>query len=237
MNHSLAAVASRIQERNNALTSELATLDLLRARLSLAEIDLASAEAESTDARVRVLNAVRARHGTEIGVVRATDDARRVAVEIDVLRAEIERWAGRSRDLESRFRSGHGAPAYAEHETRAYLYATMLGDALESAKRRRRDREGRLGRLRERTAGHTREADEIRLERDRISIGFAELDRREEEDDEETMALGMQIKSVLAKVRIAASRVTACFSCIIVSALMTSEDFDPDCRLNPRTES
>jgi hypothetical protein len=43
--------------------------------------------------------------------------------------------------------------------------------------------------------------EEMRNEHERISRGFAELDRREEEDNEMTMALDMKIKSVLTKVR------------------------------------
>jgi hypothetical protein len=43
--------------------------------------------------------------------------------------------------------------------------------------------------------------EEMQNEREHISRGFAELDRREEEDNEMTMALDMQIKYVLAKVR------------------------------------
>jgi hypothetical protein len=79
-----------------------------------------------------------------------------------------------------------------------------------------------------------REVDEMRLERERLTIGFEELDRREEEDDEETMALGMQIKSVLAKVRLRhpVYHHTACFSYIIVSALAKSEDFHPGWHLS-----
>jgi hypothetical protein len=200
MNHSLAAVASRIQERNNALSAELSTLEHLRARLARAESDLASDEAESSDVRARLLCAVRARHGTELDCLRVAEDARRTNGEIEVLRAEIRRASERSRELEARFEAEH-APAYAEHDVSTSLYTARLGGALESSRRRRRIREERLSDLRERTESQMREADEMRLERERISIGFAELDRREEEDDEETMALGMQIKSVLAKVR------------------------------------
>ena len=72
--------------------------------------------------------------------------------------------------------------------------------ALPLSERRRRTREGRLRILRETTNVQHREMEEMQNEHERISRGFAELDRREEEDDEMTMALDMQIKSVLAKV-------------------------------------
>ena len=69
------------------------------------------------------------------------------------------------------------------------------------AERGRRTREGRLQNLRETTNVQPREMEEMRNERKHILRGFAELDRREEEDNEMTMALDMQIKSVLVKVR------------------------------------
>ena len=68
------------------------------------------------------------------------------------------------------------------------------------AKRRHRTREGRLQNLRETTNIQRHEMEEMQNEGEHISRGFAELDRREEEDNEMTMALDMQFKSVLAKV-------------------------------------
>ena len=44
------------------------------------------------------------------------------------------------------------------------------------------------------------EASEMQTETERIREECCGMDRREEEDDEETVALNMQIKSVLAKV-------------------------------------
>ena len=69
------------------------------------------------------------------------------------------------------------------------------------AKRRHRTREGRLQNLRETANVQHREMEEMQNECEQISRGFSELDRREEEDNEMTMALDMQIKSVLTKVR------------------------------------
>ncbi|KAL3811044.1 hypothetical protein ACHAXA_004555 [Cyclostephanos tholiformis] len=200
MNHSLAAVASRIQERNNALTSELANLEELLSRLQRAESDLENEISMTTEVRIRLLSAVRSRHGTELDRHRASEDANRLDGEMIELRKDINRLRSRARDLELTF-ANVDAKVYAEHDVSTSLYKIMLERKLESAKRRRRLRAERLNCLKERTARHVRDMDEMRLERDRITMGFMELDRREEEDDEETMALGMQIKSVLAKVR------------------------------------
>jgi hypothetical protein len=200
MNHSLAAVASRIQERNNALASELSNLDELRSRLLKAESDLESEISMTTQARIRLLSAVRSRHGIELDRHRAHEDAHRIDAEMNELRKDIDRLHDMAHDLESKF-ANVDAKIYAEHDVSTSLHLLTFVKALESAKRTRFLRGERLNTLRERTACHLRDMDEMRLERERITMGFMELDRREEEDDEETMALGMQIKSVLAKVR------------------------------------
>ena len=200
MNHSLAAVASRIQERNNALSLELSNLEDLRSRLLKAETDLEYELSMTDQARMRLLSTVRARHGIELDRHRAYEDVRRLDAETIELRKGVDRLRDMARDLETKF-ANVDARVYAEHDVSTSLYSATFVEALESAKRSRRLRGERLDALKERTACHLRDMDEMRLERERITIGFVELDRREEEDDEETIALGMQIKSVLAKVR------------------------------------
>ena len=71
---------------------------------------------------------------------------------------------------------------------------------LVAAQRKKQRRETKLQSLKEQTERQTRESIEMRTECERIRDECMELDRREEEDDEETVALSMQIKSVLAKV-------------------------------------
>ena len=102
-------------------------------------------------------------------------------------------------DLETGYETEH-VTIYAKHDVSMMLYRRKVGGALSLAEGRRHTREGRLQNLRETTNVQHREMEEMQNECERILRGFAKLDRMEEEENEMTMALDMQIKSVLAKV-------------------------------------
>ena len=102
------------------------------------------------------------------------------------------------------------APIYAAHDLSTRLHSMRSEARLVAAQGRKRRREGRLRGLGDRTGRQRGEAGEMRTETDRIREERAEMDRREEEDDEETVALNMQIKSVLAKVRLSFAGICAC---------------------------
>ncbi|KAL7551648.1 hypothetical protein ACHAWF_018050 [Thalassiosira exigua] len=198
MNHSLAAVASRIQERNNALRSELSALELLQIQLAQAEEQLAEDERKSADARRDLLEAVRRRHGLELDRLRVADESRRADEEASALRTEAEVLRARASELARKF-DEEDAPTYARHDLSTKLHAMRSEAALVAAQRERRRREERLRDLRERAERQRADAAEARREEGRAREGCAEMERREEEDDEEAVALGMQIKGVLAK--------------------------------------
>ena len=216
-------MASRIQERNNTLCTELANLDVLRSQLTKAESDLIVNTAASTSARVKFLSTVQDRHTIELELLRTTvDDENKLKNEIDTLRTEIQQYQDQSQILENKFAQDY-LPMYSKHSVSTSLYLMECESKLASAQKKRKHREERLRTLREKTNQQRNVVDEMREERTRISRGFAELDRREEEDDEETMALGMQIKDLLAKV----SRV--CKSVCVCAVLC--------CQSNPSTVS
>lgn len=216
MNHSLAAVASRIQERNNTLCTELASLDVLRSQLTKAESDLVVNTTASTTARVQFLSTVQDRHSVELELLRTTvEEGTRVKNEIDTLRTEIQQCQESAQNLENKFAQDY-LPMYSKHSVSTALYLMECEHTLASAQKKRKQREERLCTLRTKTNQQRCMVEEMRLERTRISRGFAELDRREEEDDDETMALGMQIKDLLTKV----SAIGVCSSALLSSNLL-----------------
>ena len=200
MNHSLAAVASRIQERNNALRAELASLELLRSQHAQAEERLRAEERAFADARKALLTAVRARHAAELERRRDDDAARDLAAAAARLREDAAAGRARTADLAARFDRDH-APTYAAHDLSTALFARRAEARLVAAQSRKRRREERLLDLAERTARQRREAEEAQATAARVREEREALDRGEGEDDEETVALNMQIKSVLAQVR------------------------------------
>lgn len=200
MNHSLAAVASRIQERNNTLCTELANLDVLRSQLTKAESDLVVNTAASTSARVQFLLTVQDRHLVELELLRTTvEEGTNLKNGIDTLRTEIQQYQESAQNLENKFAQDY-LPMYSKHSVSTSLYLMECEHTLASAQTKRKQREEQLSTLRTKTNQQRNMVEEMREERTHISRGFAELDRREEEDDDETMALGMQIKDLLTKV-------------------------------------
>jgi len=199
MNHSLAAVASRIQERNNALCSELATLELLQPQCIQAEQCLKADEAASAKARRELLTSVRARHGLELERLNIEDESRKIDESVAEARKAAEVVRAETEELRRKF-DEEQAPVFAAHDLKSKLHTMRSESTLVAAQRKKARREERLRDLRERTERQSGEAKEHRLEAQSVREGCEEMDRREEEDDEETVALGMQIKSVLAKV-------------------------------------
>ena len=199
MNNSLAAVASRIQERNNALCSELATLDLLQTQHSQAEQTLKADERASTVVRKELLSAVRSRHGLELECLQIKNDSQSIDETIAQLQSSTKDIRTKTKELERKFDQEH-APIYAKHDLSTKLYSMQSEATLVAAQRKKQRRETKLQSLKEQTERQNRECIEMRTECERIRDECMELDRREEEDDEETVALSMQIKSVLAKV-------------------------------------
>ena len=199
MNNSLAAVASRIQERNNALCSELATLDLLQTQHSQAEQTLKADERASTEVRKELLSTVRSRHGLELECLQIKNDSQSIDETIAQLQSSTKDIRTKTNELERKFDQEH-APIYAKHDLSTKLYSMQSEATLVAAQRKKQRRETKLQSLKEQTERQTCESIEMRTECERIQDECMELDRREEEDDEETVALSMQIKSVLAKV-------------------------------------
>ena len=185
-------------------------MDVLRSQLTKAESDLVGNAAASNSARVQFLSTVQDRHSVELELLRTTaEEGTRLKDEIDTMREEIQRYQESARDLENEFARDY-LPVYSKHSASTSLYLMGCEGKLASAQKKRKQREGRLCTLRTKTNQQRCMVEEMREERTRISRGFAELDRREEEDDEETMALGMQIKDLLAKVRVCDRCVCVC---------------------------
>ena len=193
-------------------------MDVLRSQLKKAESDLVGNAAASTTARVQFLSTVRDRHSVELELLRTTvDEGTRLEDEIDAMRSEIRRYQESARDLENKFARDY-LPVYSKHIVSTSLYLVECESKLASAQKKRKQREDRLCALRTKTNQQRCMVEEMREERTRISRGFAELDRREEEDDEETMALGMQIKDLLAKVRVCDRCVCVCVCVVLCSS-------------------
>ena len=197
---SLAGVATRIQERNNALRMELATLELLRSQHDYAKQCLKADQQTSIELRKQLLTTVRSRNGLELECLRIKEESSKIDQSTSELKTNIDEIRKRTKKLQKKFDEEH-APVYAAHDLSIRLYSMQSESRLIRAQRKKQRREEKLRKLIEQTKCQREKANEIHAERERIRVECLEMDRREEEEDEETVALNMQIKSLLAKVR------------------------------------
>mmetsp|Transcript_19860 Transcript_19860/g.37365 ORF Transcript_19860/g.37365 Transcript_19860/m.37365 type:complete len:178 (+) Transcript_19860:1205-1738(+) len=167
MNHSLAAVASRIQERNNALRSELAALELLQIQHAQAKQCLKADERALAEVRKELLTAVRSRHGLELECIQIANESRKVDESISELKTNAAGIRSRIKDLERKFDEEH-APIYAKHDLSTKLHSMRSEACLVAAQRKKHRREEKLQGLMERTERQRGEASEMRTETDRI---------------------------------------------------------------------
>lgn len=200
MNHSLAAIAERIQGRNDALRSELITLDLLQSQLNNATQLLEVEELAHSSSRRELLASLQSAHEIELEALKLADAVRAIDdSSLASLREDATSMRDKTRALERLFDAEH-APVYARHDLSTKLYVAKIGSILDAARSRKRRREERLSSLAADVDRMRDDAEAMRNECERIIEKWKELDEREEEEDEEMVALGMQIKSVLAKV-------------------------------------
>ena len=196
---SLSSVANRIQERNNALLSEIAQLDLLQAQHEEATHQLTQEQHSSTNARKQLLSAVRSRHGLELECLRLKEESTSIDTTVSKLQSSINDIRNQTTQLQTKFGTTH-EPIYAQHDVSTKLYSMQSKSILLRAQKKIQHREDKLRHLAEETKRQAAEAEEMRAERERIRLEIGEMERREEDEDDEMGGLTMQIKQILAKV-------------------------------------
>lgn len=196
---SLQQVAQRIQERNNALASEQATLELLQDQLELAKKRLADDELATQKARKHLLTAMRSRHGVELDLLSKKEETAAIRSEAAGLQSSIESIRLQTNELRRKFEEEH-APLYAKHDVSTSLHAMRSESLLIKAQQKKQRREDKLHHLKSETERQRFETDRMREETERLRDEIEGFARREEEEDEEMVGLTMQIRQVLAKV-------------------------------------
>lgn len=197
---SLQQVAQRIQERNNALATEQATLELLQEELELAKKQLAADELATQTARKRLLTAVRSRHGVELDILSKKEETAQLINDTTTLHSSIDSIRLRTNELRTNFQKQH-APLYARHDVSTSLHAMQYESLLVQAQKKRQRREDKMDHLKSEAERQRIETERMREETGRIRDEVEMFERREEEEDEEMVGLTMQIRQVLAKVR------------------------------------
>jgi len=197
---SLQQVAQRIHERNNALATEQATLELLQDQIDLAKNRLNADQLATRSVRKELLTVLRLRHGIEFDCIQLTEEAAKIDESNAAMQTSINGIRLKTNELRKKFEEEQ-ASIYAAHDVSITLHAMQSESILVRAQRKKQRREEMLSHLRQQTDRQRAEAESMREEMGRIRDALLELDRREEEEDEEMVGLTMQIRQVLAKVR------------------------------------
>jgi len=200
MNHSLAAIAERIQGRNDALRSELGTLDALQSQLHNANQLLQLEEIAHATTRKSLLTSLQSSHEIELQILQLKDAIHSIDTFVSQLHNDTSILHYKTSDLSHQFDTNH-APIYANHTLSTKLYLLQLQSNLDNATSKKQNRADKLKSLHENAIRMRHDIESMTSEHSRLLEIQAELEAKEEEDDEEMVALGMQIKSVLAKVR------------------------------------
>ncbi|KAL7484525.1 hypothetical protein ACHAW6_010160 [Cyclotella cf. meneghiniana] len=195
---SLQQVAQRIHERNNALATEQATLELLQDQIDLAKKRLNADQLATQSLRKELLTVLRLRHGVEFDYIQLTEEAAAIDESIAAIQTSINGIRLKTNELRKKFEEEQ-APMFAAHDVSIALHAMQSESILVRAQRKKQRREEMLSHLRQQTDRQRAEAESMREEMGRIRDQLSELDRREEEEDEEMVGLTMQIRQVLAK--------------------------------------
>jgi DNA repair exonuclease SbcCD ATPase subunit len=198
MSSSLAAVASRINERNNALRAELASLELLRNEHQDAKTLLDAEEKSTREVREELLMAVRSRHGLELECLLKKGEMEKLNDAVAVIKSKTDNIRNIREELERKF-TEEQAPIYATHDISTKVYMMKAEATLERAQTKKRQREEKLAYLHDETKRRREDTSNMRAENDMLNENIMEMSEMEEEEDEDLVALNMQIKSVLEK--------------------------------------
>jgi len=194
----IATVAQRIRDRALQLEAARRELSQLEATVRTARDDLAAERRSHAAGRADLLTAVRSRHGVELELLAVRDRAVAVDDEIGRIRAEAAQVRTAAAERRERWADAEAALCV-PHEVEAGTHRLAAEDAVRRLEERREERERRLRGLADRTARAAEEEAEQRREADRLREEAAELEGREEAEDEEVAALAMQIRATIRK--------------------------------------
>lgn len=154
----------------------------------------------STAVRKEFLTAARSLHGVELEIFRVKEESASIEKSTMHLKSKIDEVRHQTNELRRKF-DEQQAPIFAAHDLSMNLYCRKSEALLVRAQRRKQRREEKLSKLNERIAMQWKKAQDMRAKRQRIKEECLGMSRREEEEDEEAVALNLQIKSIIGKVR------------------------------------
>ena len=197
---SIIAVAARIQDRANQLSSEQSILEVLNLQVKDAKHALQQLSEQNCYIREKLLAKTMTRHGLELEIIRRKHKIDELEEQISNLRnikiSQLEQRVVAQRLEHDRVSS----IVYATHEFEMDIYRRKIESKLRIRRDKGLKRKGKLNNLILGTERHCEEITSIHKEREIITDEISAMREMEVREDEEIAAIAMQIRATLAKV-------------------------------------
>lgn len=197
---SIVAVAARIQDRANQLSSEQSILEILHVQVKDANYALEEKSEQNCRIREELLSKTMTRHSTELEVLRRKREIEELEEKISRLQnieiGQLEQRVAVQRLEHDRVSS----TVYATHEFEMELYRRKIESKLRLRRNKEMKRKGKLNDLILGSVSNREEITSIHKERMEIGDEISAMREMEVREDEEIASIAMQIRATLAKV-------------------------------------
>jgi DNA repair exonuclease SbcCD ATPase subunit len=202
-NSNMAAVAARIQERALQLQSERAKWDLAKVELEQAQSIAAKERQVNHSIRRTLLATTRSRHGIELELYEAQDQAHSCMQSIVSLQHEAENVMEQTEIVQERWEDAVRT-TYASHQLGMEVYRHSLDQSLREREDRSSQRKRRLEEIFSQTAQLSSREEHLRDESKNLKREISDLESKEEGGDCDVASLATKVRELISKVRILA---------------------------------
>jgi chromosome segregation ATPase len=202
-NSNMAAVAARIQERALQLQSERAKWDLAKAELEQAQSIAAKERQVNHSIRRTLLATTRSRHGVELELYEAQDQAQSCTQCIESLEQEAENVMEQTEIVQERWEDAVRT-TYASHQLDMEVYRHSLDQSLREREARSSRKKRGLEEIVSQTSQLSTREERLRDESKNLKSEISDLESKEEGGDCDVAALATKVREFISKVRVLA---------------------------------
>jgi chromosome segregation ATPase len=199
-NNSMATVAARIQDRAMQLMSERATLEVVKTELEQIQTVANREQEENHSIRRTLLTTTRSRHGIELELFEARDQAENTTDSIDTLKQTTEEILEETAQAKLQWEDAVHK-IYSTHQLEMDLYQRSLEGSVRKCEEQTNRRKERLQELEQKTDRLCREQESLVQETRSIQTEVEVIEQAEKHKDEQVSTLAEKVRTALAKVR------------------------------------
>lgn len=197
--NSIAAIANRIQDRANQLSSDRSTLQRLETQLASIKNDLNDEQKKHEVNREELLLQTRIAHEHELEIIKHKQMIRDLERKIQSNTNERNQVEFRIQSIQKQCDRDNSS-IFVPHQYETLIFKRRLEHRVHKLKTKRRKREETLDRLALETERNREEVQSMEREGRRLQDEIKMMEDVEVREDEEIAAVAMQIRATLAKV-------------------------------------